>query len=64
LLVQLVTVGAILGLNSLLVPLLAVEGIAVSNVLAALLTAVMTVIGAEIYLRRATPASVNVAALT
>ncbi len=64
LLVPLVTVGAIFGLNSVLVPLFSVEGIALSNVVAAGLAAAITVIGAEIYLRRVSPASVNVVTLS
>ena len=63
-LVPLVTVGAIFGLNSVLVPLFSVEGIALSNVVAAGLAAAITVIGAEIYLRRVSPPSVNVATLS
>lgn len=64
LLVPLVTVGAIFGLNSVLVPLYSVEGITLSNVVAANLAAAITLIGAGIYLRRVSPASVNVAALS
>jgi putative peptidoglycan lipid II flippase len=61
LLVPLVTIVAIFGLNSVLVPLFAVEGIALANVAAATLAAAMTVIGAEVYLRRSGPAPVNAA---
>jgi putative peptidoglycan lipid II flippase len=64
LLVPMVAVGAILGLNSVLVPLFSVEGIALSNVLVALLTATMLLIGAEIYIRRIIPAHVNAATLS
>ena len=64
LLVPIVAVGTILGLNSVLVPLFSVEGIALSNVLVALLTAAMLLIGAEIYLRRISPASVNAVTLS
>jgi putative peptidoglycan lipid II flippase len=64
LLVPLITVGAIFGLNSVLVPLFSVEGIALANVVAASLAAAITVIGAEIYLRRVGPAPVNAATLS
>jgi putative peptidoglycan lipid II flippase len=63
LLVPIVAVVTILGFNSILVPLFLVEGIALSNVLVALLTAAMLLIGAEIYLRRVGPARVNAATL-
>src|SRR5262249_18422087 len=61
LLVPLVTIVAIFGLNSVLVPLFSVEGIALANIAAASLAAAMTVIGAEIYLRRSGSAPVNAA---
>jgi putative peptidoglycan lipid II flippase len=61
LLVPLVSVGAVFGLNSVLVPFFSVEGIALANVAAASLAAAITVIGAEIYLRRAGPAPANAA---
>jgi putative peptidoglycan lipid II flippase len=64
LLVPLVTVVAIFGLNSVLVPIFSVEGIALANVVAASLAAAITVMGAEIYLRRVGPAPVNVATLS
>jgi putative peptidoglycan lipid II flippase len=63
LLVALTTVGATFGLNSVLVPLFLVEGIALSNVVAVLLTAAIMLIGAEIYLRRVSPARVNAVTL-
>ena len=64
LLVPLVTVVAIFGLNSVLVPIFSVEGIALANVVTASLAAAITVIGAEIYLRRVGPAPVNAATLS
>jgi putative peptidoglycan lipid II flippase len=64
LLVPIVAVGAILGFNSVLVPLFSVEGIALSNILVALLTAAMLLIGAEIYIRRISPARVNAVTLS
>jgi len=64
LLVPIVAVGAMLGLNSVLVPLFSVEGIALANVVTAGLAAGITVIGAEIYFRRFGPARVNAATLS
>jgi putative peptidoglycan lipid II flippase len=61
LLVPLVTIVAVLGLNSVLVPLFSIEGIALANVAVASLAAAITVIGAEIYLRRLVPAPANAA---
>jgi peptidoglycan biosynthesis protein MviN/MurJ (putative lipid II flippase) len=63
LLVALTTVGVTFGLNSVLVPLFLVEGIALSNVVAVLLTAAIMLIGAEIYLRRVSPERVNAVTL-
>ena len=64
LLVPLVTVAAVFGLNFVLVPVFSVEGIVVANVVAASLAAVITAIGAEIYLRRVVPVPGNVATLS
>jgi len=64
LLVPLVTVGTIFGLNSVLVPRFSVEGIAMANVAAAILAAVLLLFGAEIYLRRSAREPVNVATLS
>jgi putative peptidoglycan lipid II flippase len=61
LMVPIVTIGALLVLNSILVPLFSVNGIALSNVVAAGLNAAITVIGAAVYLRRVDPAPVNAA---
>jgi peptidoglycan biosynthesis protein MviN/MurJ (putative lipid II flippase) len=64
LLVPLVTVGAVYGLNYLLVPSFAVEGIVVANVVAASLAAAITAIGAEIYIRRTVPVIGNATPLS
>lgn len=55
LVVPLVSIGAIFALNSVLVPFLSVNGIALSNVIAAGLNAALLIGGAEIYLRRVAP---------
>lgn len=56
LIVPIVTIVVLFTLNSILVPFFSVDGIAISNVVTASLGAAMTLVGAEIFLRRVSPA--------
>jgi putative peptidoglycan lipid II flippase len=60
--IPLITLAALVAFNTLLVPGLAVTGIAVSNVLAAVLNGVLVVLGAEACLRRVQPSRANASA--